>query len=171
MRAIGDVVAAAYDQKRMRADEALFIKNELKSVFVKSVADLLESAGLFYHHSEKWQRAVKRAYMFLNIDSSESNWRAMLQDVFSPWYPRYLQLRAGESSTSGDKELVQDALQMLFTDSIVGKEKEIPVTMKRDTGVAQSVQLVYDSLLKKKIKIEQEAVADFSTTKRYGMTE
>lgn len=169
MKAISDVVHAKYDHKRLRADETLFIKGALADVFTKQIASLLSEEGLRCHHSEEWQRAVRRAYMFLNIDTSETNQKHLIQDVFSFWYPRYLQLRSGQSATSGDKELIQDALQMIFTESIVGKEKEIPITMKRENGVSQSVQLVYDSIPKKKIKIEQKAVVDYSNTKRYRL--
>lgn len=169
MKAISDVVHAKYDYKRLRADETLFIKGALTDVFTKQIATLLSEEGLRCHHSEEWQRAVRRAYMFLNIDTSETSQKHLVQDVFSVWYPRYLQLRSGQSATSGDKELIQDALQMIFTESIVGKEKEIPITMKRENGVSQSVQLVYDSIPKKKIKIEQRAVVDYSNTKRYRL--
>lgn len=167
MKAIGYIVDAAYDHKRLRADETLFVKGDLKSVFTPDIVEMLSKVGFQYHYSEEWQRAVKRAYMLLNIDASETSWENMLQDVFSTWFPRFLQLRGGESATSGDKELIQDALQMFFTESIVGKEKEIPVTMKRENGVSQCVQLVYDSLPKKKIKIEQEEATDYSKIKRY----
>ena len=169
MKAVSDVAHAEYDHKRLRADETLFIKGDLSSVFTKQIATLLSEEGLRCHHSEAWQRAVRRAYMFLNIDTSETTQKYLVQDVFSMWFPRYLQLRNGQSATSGDKELIQDALQMIFTESIVGKEKEIPITMKRENGVSQSVQLVYDSLPKKKIKIEQSSIVDYSNTKRYRL--
>ena len=167
MRAVADIVRAAYDQKRLRADESLFIKRDLTGIFTKYIAELLDREGELLHYNEDWQRAVRRAYMFLNIDTSETSRKEMLQDVFSYWFPRYLQLRSGEPASGADKELVQDALQMIFTESISGKEKDIPITMKRENGVSQSVQLVYDSIIKKKVKIELEKVSDYSQTKRF----
>jgi hypothetical protein len=167
MKAIGDTANSRYDQKRLRADEVLFINEDYKSVFTPVIAEMIETAGRLSRYSEAWQKAVKRAYMFLNIDTSESSRKAMLEDVFSSWFPRYLQLRGGEPVGSMDRELVQDALQMIFTDSIVGREKEIPVTMKRENGLTQSVQLVYDSISKKKIKVIQQPAHDYSKTKRY----
>lgn len=169
MNAVSDVVHTGYDHKRLRADETLFIKQDLSSVFTKQISSLLVEEGQRTHHSEEWQRAVRRAYLFLNIDTSETSQKNLMQDVFSFWFPRYLQLRRGQSPSSGDKELIQDALQMIFTESIVTKEKEIPITMKREKGVAQSVQLVYDTLPKKKIKIEQEEVRDYNTLKRFRL--
>lgn len=169
MKAVSDIMRVAYDHKRLRADEALFIKGDLASAFTKQISELLSNEGARYHHNEDWQMAVRRAYMFLNIDTSETSQKHLLQDVFSFWFPRYLQLRSGQSATSGDKELIQDALQMIFTESIVGTEKEIPITMKRENGVSQSVQLVYDSLPKRKIKLENCEVIDYSNIKRYKL--
>ncbi len=167
MRAVADIARAAYDQKRLRADESLFIKRDLAGIFTKYIAELLDREGERLHYNEDWQRAVRRAYMFLNIDTSETSRKEMLQDVFSYWFPRYLQLRSGAPASGADKELVQDALQMIFTESISGTEKDIPITMKRENGVSQSVQLVYDSIVKKKVRIEPKAVSDYSKSKRY----
>jgi len=167
MKAIGDTYAEAYDQKKLRADETLFIKRDLSDVFTKQISDMLTDEGERTNNSEEWQRAVRRAYMMLNIDTNDAHWEDLLKDVFSTWFPRYLQLRSGESTSGADRDLVRDAMQMLFTDSIAKKDKEIPITMKRENGVSQSVQLVYESKPKKKIGLEQVEVRDYNAKKRY----
>ena len=170
MNAINDIVEAAYDNKRLRADEKLFIKDDLSDNFDFTIENMLRAEGARSHYCEEWQRAVRRAYMMLNIDTDATANINLMQDVFSLWFPRYLQLRNGTSPASRDKDLIQDALQMLFTESIKSKENEIPVTMKRDNGITQCVQLVYDSKPKKKIKIEPVIVNDFcNSQKRYNI--
>jgi len=167
VKAISDVIAEAYDQKRLRADEQLFIKNDL-SALPQVVQDILRIDGLAYQLNDGWQQAVRRAYILLNNETDTEKKNSLQQNVFSPWFPRYLELRSGSTPNTKDKDLIVDALKMLFLGSL-SDDNEIPVTMRREENSTQCVQLVYDNILKKHIKLHLIPVEDFSPKERYKL--
>ena len=168
MKAIGDMLSAGHDRKRLRADEKLFIQNDF-SGFPDEIRQELQTEGDAEHYSERWQWAVRRAHMLFSADADEKSRRELMEDVFSHWFPRYLSLTADEDKPkSADHELLQTALQMIFTGTVNGGDK-ILITMNRDGGVTQNVQLVYDTIFRKKVKLCRKPVSDFSASARYGL--
>ena len=140
------------------------------SGFTDEVRDMLNAERENTHGSELWQRAVRRAYLLFHPDTDGTDRQAMTEDVFSRWFPRYLQLRSGKiKPNASDNGLLRDALQMIFTGSMDEQEKQIPVTMNRDGGMTQNVQLIYDTLPGKKVKLYQKKISDFSREARYGL--
>ena len=164
IKAISDIIRQAYDQKRIHADEDLFIKNDYSSL-PKAVQNILFFDGLMYQHRDGWQASVRRAYIFFNEEQDTEKGTALKEDIFSPWFPRYLKLRSGSNPNTKDKDLVIDALKMLFLGSLTD-ENEIPITMRRAENSTQCVQLVYDNIQKKDIKLQLESVKDFSDNQK-----
>ncbi|WP_409967438.1 hypothetical protein RFF05_12690 [Bengtsoniella intestinalis] len=164
---ISSVLRARYDEKRLHANEQLFINRDF-SIFPQRIKSILETEGSRSAFDKKWQSAVRRAYIMQNIDTNPQSQISLEEDIFSPWYPRFLKLRSGEKSVGRDNSLIHDALFMIFMGS-TSKDKSIPITMKRDSGIEQSVQIVYETINKNKIKIEHQEINDFSTTKRYRL--
>lgn len=164
VKAIADILDFGYDQKRLKADEELFINGEY-SCFDSFTRNILEEDAVDSHYRDGWQQAVRRAYIFLNIESREEKCRQLDQDIFSRWFPRYLELRKGAASSFQDKDLLTDALKMLFLGSLQSGQA-IPVTMSRGESSPQCVQLVYDTVLKNNIKLIPEKIEDFSNVPR-----
>ncbi len=167
IKAISDVVSEAYDQKKLRADEKLFIKNDLSDL-PQEVQTIFATDGLSYHLKDGWQPSVRRAYIFLNCEHDSDNKTILKQDTFSPWFPRFLELRTGSNPTTKDKDLVIDALKMLFLGSLTA-DNEIPITMRREENSTQCVQLVYDNIQKKHIKLMLQSDSDFGAKKKYKL--
>lgn len=167
IKAISDVLNEAYDQKRLRADEALFIKNDF-SALPEQVQSILNNDGMMYQTKDGWQQAVRRAYIMLNCETDPDRKHILMENVFSTWFPKYLSIRDGNNPTSKDKDLIVDALKMLFLGSLTA-DNEIPITMRREENGSQCVQLVYDNLQKKYIKLHLVKASDFSSHERYKL--
>lgn len=167
LKAIDDIAKNKYSSKRLYADEILFIKRDL-SCFCEDVKLLLEDIGLKTYYSETWQKAVRRAYLMQNIDTDTHNYLTMLQDAFSEWYPRFLNIRKGCPTEKGDKNLLNDALSMIFLGTLQDAS-DIPVTLNRELGTVQSAQLVIGNLSKMKIKVKSVAVNNYSNNKVYKL--
>ncbi len=168
MKAIADILSAGHDRKRLRADEKLFIQSDF-SAFPDEIRKELQAEGDAAHYSEQWQWAVRRAHTLFSFDADETSRRELMEDVFSYWFPRYLSLTAdGDKPKSAEHELLQTALQMIFTGT-VNDGGEILITMNRDGGVTQNVQLVYDTIFRKKVKLCRKPISDFSASARYGL--
>ena len=135
-----------YDQKRLRADEQLFIKKDY-SVFPEKVKEILNNEGLLFEQKDGWQQALRRAYIFLNCEQKEENIHNLKQDVFSTWFTRYLEMRNGSKPSIKEKDLISDAFKMLFLGSLT-EDSEIPVTMRREGNSSQCVQIVYGNIKK-----------------------
>lgn len=167
IKAIDDISTIKYSDKKLHADEQLFIKRDL-SCFTRTIKDLLVSLGEDTFYSEQWQRSVRRAYIMQNNDTDSMNYERMIKDVFSECYPRYLDLRNGKQIISSDKELIKDAISMIFLGSIQ-KTMDIPITLNRESGIVQSVQMVVGVLSKNRIKLKSEEVINFSKNKIYDI--
>ena len=167
IKAVADIIVEAYDHKKLRADEELFIKND-QSALPVDVQQILATDGLPYQRKDGWQPAVRRAYIFLNCEKNSEKKVMLKQDAFSPWFPRYLELRNGSTPSIKDKDLIVDALKMLFLGSL-STDNEIPITMRREENSTQCVQLVYDNILKKNIKLQLHEIQDYSTAEKYRL--
>ena len=59
----------------------------------------------------------------------------------------FLDVRSGESKpTKSQKTLIIDALRMMYLGTVVSNSNTIPITLSKESGIAQSVQLVVGEL-------------------------
>lgn len=153
IQAISDIMNIHYDQKRLVADESIFIK-QYYTALPQKLQTLARELGIREHYSTRWQAAVRRMYYLVNIETDDAVNSKLLKDGFSNRYPRYLELRQGASTNNDDKMLVLDALAMIFIGDTYQSRNSIPLTLKRSSGITQSVQMVYDVVNTRDIKIK-----------------
>lgn len=153
IQAISDIMNNHYDQKRIVADESIFIKQDY-SALPQKLQTLARELGIKSHYSTRWQAAVRRMYYLVNIETDDKVNTKLLKDGFSNSYPRYLELRRGASTNNDDKMLVLDALAMIFIGDTYQSKNSIPLTLKRGSGITQSVQMVHDVVYSRDIKVK-----------------
>ena len=135
-----------FEQKRLRADEDLIIRRSYESLFSQEVNDILHQAEKGSMFLKGWTEELRRFYFFLNIVPDEI-WRRDTEDVFSKQYMLFLDVRRGESKpTKSQKTLIIDALRMMYLGTVVSNSNTIPITLSKESGIAQSVQLVVGEL-------------------------
>lgn len=133
------------DSNRLRADEDLIIRRAYDNLFSEEVASILKKAENGNMFLPGWAEELRRCYYFLSIVSDET-WRRDTQDIFSKQYMQYLDVRNGLKPSKNLKTLVVDALRMMYLGTVVSNSNTIPITLSKDSGIAQSVQLVIGEL-------------------------
>ena len=129
-------------------------------IFSKEVADIIKSAELKNGSISGWDEFLKRTYIFMNINTDDTKTSNDLEDIFSKQFSNYLSFRKGLTKPSKtDFNLVNDALSMIFLGTITN-EQFIQITLSRDTGITQNVQLVTGTLMRKNIKLITEKSKD-----------
>ena len=87
------------------------------------------------------------------------------EDVFSKQFKRYLALRDGTDSPSKvDANLIADALSMVYVGT-PSDGAEIPLTLSRETGITQNVQLITGTIPVRKLRVEQIKTTDSTFNK------
>lgn len=158
--AIKETSECGYDNKRLRSDEVLLVNHAFNSVFGKEISDILEDAKLKNSYVSGWAELLRRAYLFANIETDENVLLQDYEDIFSRQFKRFLQLRNGETTPSRvDSNLVCDALSMIYVGT-TNSGLMIPLTLSRESGLAQNVQLITGTLTTKGIKIIPEPTKD-----------
>lgn len=153
IHAVKEAANCGYDNKRLRSDEVLLVNHEFNKVFGKQLTQILSEAEVKNSGVSGWTEMLRRAYLFANIETDEKILDFNYEDVFSKQFKRFLQLRNGESTPSrSDSNLVCDALSMIYVGTI-SSDSMIPLTLSRETGIAQNVQLITGTLITKNIKI------------------
>ncbi|ETJ18436.1 hypothetical protein Q604_UNBC18632G0007 [human gut metagenome] len=149
-----------YDFKRLRSDENLLVSHNYSELFSKEVADILEVAEKKNAYVKGWSEFLRRTYMFLNIVTDEKIIKNDSEDIFSKQFKRYLELRNGESNPSRtDANLISDALSMIYIGT-THYNQSIPLTLSRESGISQNVQLVTGSIFTRKLKVIQKETRD-----------
>ena len=142
-----------FEMKRLRADEELIIRRNYDKLFSENVASIIRNAergNIFFFF---WAEEVRRAYFFLNIVSDE-DWRRDVEDIFSKQYMDYLDVRDGvRKPTKNQKTLIVDALRMIYLGTVISESNMIPITLSKEYGIAQSVQLVVGELNESEIEV------------------
>ena len=119
-----------------------------------------------------WTEFLRRTYLFMNIVTNEEIILQDYEDIFSKQFKKYLGLRDGsETPSKSDANLVADALSMIYI-GVPSDDKEIPLTLSRESGITQNVQLITGTLPVRKLRIEQIETKDskFDKTKiRYEL--
>lgn len=158
--AIREAANCGYDSKRLRLDEILLLNHEFDKVFSEKIVNIIEEGEQKNAYVSGWAEMLRRIYLFTNIITDERVLNNNYEDVFSKHFIRFLQLRNGESSPCRtDSNLVCDALSMIYVGTI-NNDSIIPLTLSRESGIAQNVQLVIGTLITKNIKIIQKETKD-----------
>ena len=158
--AVKEAANCGYDSKRLRSDEYFVVNRDYNKVFGKTMAKIITDAEQKNVYVSGWTEFLRRAYLFTNIETDLGVLDNNYEDVFSKQFKRFLQLRNGESSPSRtDSNLVCDALSMIYVGT-TNNESMIPLTLSRESGIAQNVQLITGTLLTKNIKIVLKPTKD-----------
>lgn len=158
--AIREAKKCGYDQRRLRIDEMLLMNRAYDEIICKDVAQIILDAEQKNIHISGWIEFLRRAYFFTNIVMDEQIIEHTYEDMFSKQYRRYLALKYGEKSPSKmDSNLVCDALSMIYIGTI-DNDGRIPLTLSRESGIAQNVQLITGTLYKKNIKLVKKYEKD-----------
>lgn len=149
-----------YDHKRLRSDEKLIVGKEYKDLFGEEVEEIISEAEKKNAFVSGWAEFLRRTYLFMNIVVDESTIEQDYEDIFSKQFKRYLELRDGKDTpTKADANLIEDALSMIYV-GITNDKSEIPLTLSRESGVAQNVQLVTGSIPVRRLKVEKMKTQD-----------
>ncbi len=158
--AVKEAANCGYDSKRLRSDEYFVVNRDFNKAFGKSMAKIISDVEQKNAYVSGWTEFLRRAYLFTNIETYLGVLDNNYEDVFSKQFKRFLQLRNGESTPSrSDSNLVCDALSMIYVGT-TNSESMIPLTLSRESGIAQNVQLITGTLLMKNIKIVLKPTKD-----------
>ena len=154
-----------FEMKRLRADEGLIIRRDYDKIFSENVASIIRKAESGNIFLPGWAEELRRAYFFLNIVSDEK-WRQDIEDIFSKQYMDYLDVRDGvRKPTKNQKTLIIDALRMIYLGTVVSESNMIPITLSKEYGIAQSVQLVVGELNESEIEVLSQKDSEMNKMK------
>lgn len=143
-----------YDTKKLRIDEFLIMNKSYDKLFSKQVTDLLTVIDSNNSQKIGYDEFLRRMYFFMNINTDDNSKRGFYSDVFSPVFDDYLYWRNGKKSPSkSDTYVIVDALSMIYIGTILD-ESDLPVTLSREAGNTQNVQLIIGDINKKKISLK-----------------
>lgn len=161
--AIKEARNCGYDSKRMRSDEVLLVNHGYEKVFGLDMVKIISDAEQKNAYLSGWSEFLRRAYFFMNIITDEKTVDVNYEDIFSKQFRRFLDLRNGKTTPSkSDANLICDALSMIYMGAINNDDPMIPLTLSRDSGIAQNVQLITGTLMKNSIKIRTKETRDSS---------
>lgn len=158
--AVREAQLCNYDLKRLRSDEILLVNSDFDELFGKEVSEILKDGEKKNAYVKGWTEFLRRTYMFLNIITDEKIMANDSEDIFSKQYKRYLELRNGETAPSKlDANLISDALSMIYIGT-TNNEQQIPLTLSKESGIAQNVQLITGTIPTRQLKVVQELTKD-----------
>lgn len=165
--AIKLAAASGFGQKRMRSDEELLIRKRYSKLFGKEVQKIIQEAeSRGTHYLPGWTEELRRMYLFLNIKTDNEQQRTDIEDVFSRQFPGYLDVRQGiVKPTREQKKLVVDALSMMYLGTTVNSSNQVSITMSKESGIIQNVQLVVGQLQINSIIVVAEPDGAFNIKK------
>lgn len=149
-----------YDHKRLCADEKLIVGKEYKELFGKQIEEIVVDAEQRNAFVSGWTEFLRRTYLFMNIVTDKKIILQDYEDIFSKQYKRYLSLRDGADTPSkADAKLIADALSMIYVGT-PSDGTEIPLTLSRESGITQNVQLITGTIPVRKLHVEQIKTKD-----------
>ena len=155
-----------YDYKRLRADEKLLVRKEYKELFGNEIEKIIVDAEQNNAFISGWTEFLRRTYLFMNIVTDEKIVLQDYEDVFSKQFKRYLAFRDGiDTPSKMDANLIADALSMIYVGT-PSNGSEIPLTLSKESGITQNVQLITGTIPVRRIHVEQIKTKDSSFTKR-----
>ena len=166
--AVNEANSCGYDYKRLRSDEALLVNGNYSSLFGKDVAHIISMAEIENAYVSGWAEFLRRTYLMLNIVTDEKVVMNDWEDAFSKQFKRFCDLRDGASTPSkSDANLICDALSMIYIGT-TNSDQQIPLTLSRESGIAQNVQLITGSISTRNVRLVQRETKDslFNKEKR-----
>lgn len=158
--AVRETQNCRYDNKRLRSDEKLLVNRAYSELFGKEITDILRKAEIKNAYVIGWAEFLRRTYIFLNIVTDNKCDENDSADIFSKQFKRFLSLRNGETTPSkSDANLICDALSMIYIGT-TNSNQQIPLTLSRESGIAQNVQLITGTLSTRSIKVIQQETKD-----------
>ncbi len=154
------------ESKRIRADEDLLIKCLYDKIFSKDVTSIIREKENQYRGREGWSEELRRFYFFMNL-ASNNDWGRNVEDIFSMEFAKYIDIRDGKTKNCKKfKELVIDALRMIYLGTVVSENKSVvPITLSKESGIRQSVQLVIGAISSQEIEIQPEKESAMNSKK------
>lgn len=158
--AVNEASSCGYDSKRLRSDENLLVNGDFDLLFGKDVAHIISMAELENAYVNGWPEFLRRTYLMLNIVTDEKTVEFDWEDAFSKQFKRFCDLRDGKTKPSRtDANLICDALSMIYIGT-TNSDQQIPLTLSRESGIAQNVQLITGSVPTRNIRLVQEETKD-----------
>ena len=110
------------------------------------ILELIENVDNKIKIRKEFDDELRRMYLFMNIASSEQHQKD-IEDIFSKQFIPYVSVRnMGASPTKNQKNLVIDALRMIYLGTVISNNNMIPITMGTEVGIVQSVQMIAGKL-------------------------
>ena len=152
------------DARRLRADENLIIRKCYSELFSQDVCDIIFQAGE-ESFLPGWCEELRRMYFFLSI-VPQNVWDRDTEDIFSKQYTQYLAVRnCNAKPYKAQRQLMIDALRMMYLGTVVSTSNTIPITLSKESGIAQSVQLVVGEININDIEIIAEPDSEMNASK------
>lgn len=166
IRAISELQAIGMDCISLKADYRLFVQHDY-SIFDEETADILRAADSALGHlvnSPQWRqvyllhrRSIRRFYLlFSNLDNDERE--RLLGEIYSPIYPVYLKSRDNSIGLMGLRQLrsmLFNALYTIYVGTPPTSQTDIPLTIRRNDGATQYVQLLQGQIPAQDLSIQQ----------------
>lgn len=132
--------------RRLRADEELLIRRNYQFLFGETVNEIINNIDSITKMRKEFDDELRRMYLFLSIASEEQHTKD-IEDLFSKQFKPYISVRNyGTKPTKLQKNLVIDALRMIYLGTVISNNNIIPITMSAESGLTQSVQLIAGTL-------------------------
>ncbi len=160
IEAVREANQCGYDRKRMRSDEELLISENYNELFGKDIVDIIEDGERNNAYVNGWSEFLRRTYIMMNIVTNDVKKNDDYEDVFSKQFKHFCDLRDGTSKpTKLDVNLICDALSMIYVGTI-NNDNMIPLTLSRQSGLTQNVQLITGTVYTRDLQLVQCKVED-----------
>lgn len=152
--------------RRIRTDEELLIRRNYKGLFGKTVNIIIDNIDNSIKRSKEFDDELRRMFFFMNILTGEQHKRD-LNDIFSKQFLPYIDVRNyGKKPSKSQKNLVVDALRMVYHGSVISDNNMIPITMGSEDGITQSVKLIAGRLNVSDIELNEKKDSELNTTRK-----
>ncbi len=160
IEAVREANQCGYDRKRMRSDEELLISEKYNELFGKDIVDIIKDGERNNAYVNGWSEFLRRTYIMMNIVTNDVKKNDDYEDVFSKQFKHFCDLRDGTSKpTKLDVNLICDALSMIYVGTI-NNDNMIPLTLSRQSGLTQNVQLITGTVYTRDLQLVQCKVED-----------
>ena len=160
IEAVREANQCGYDRKRMRSDEELLINEKYNELFGKDIVDIIKDGERNNAYVNGWSEFLRRTYIMMNIVTNDVKKNDDYEDVFSKQFKHFCDLRDGTSKpTKLDVNLICDALSMIYVGTI-NNDNMIPLTLSRQSGLTQNVQLITGTVYTRDLQLVQCKVED-----------
>lgn len=140
-------------RRRLRTDEELLIRRNYQHLFGKSLNEIINKVDTGTKLRKEFDNELRRMYLFMNISSDDQH-KKDLEDIFSKQFLPFIMVRNhGQKPSKSQKNLVIDALRMIYLGTVISNNHTIPITMGTEGGITQSVQLIAGELYEGDIEL------------------